>query len=86
MEKLSKKCQAICVCALGCLVTAIVLAPASPTIPQLQSPRERAFSGPGDPGGRGDLPRAGRPGYQPVQNCSGGDSVNCHRAGNQAGL
>jgi len=89
MEKLSKKCLAICVGALACLITAIAVAPAGPGITRLPNYQEldREFaklSGPTKV-----TPSGVRPAgvcYQPVQNCTGGDSVNCHIAGNQAGL
>jgi len=85
MEKLSKKCLAICVGALACLITAIAVAPAGPGITRLPNYQEpdRGFarlSGPTKVTLSGVRP------YQPVQNCTGGDSVNCHIAGNQAGL
>jgi len=90
MEKLSNKCLAIIAGALACLITAIALAPAAPSIPRLPSYQEleREFANAPGPH-RGTPPgvvRAAGVSYQPVQNCTGGDSVNCHIAGNQAGL
>ncbi|HBA89347.1 MAG TPA: hypothetical protein DCZ75_15580 [Geobacter sp.] len=89
MEKLSRKCQAICLSAVACLATAIVLAPASPSIPQVPSCQEveRELAGPAATrGGNGSRAETRGPGYQPMQNCTGGYSVNCHSTGNQAGL
>jgi len=73
------------VLALACLVTAVALAPDSPKIIYLpeQGLRQR-------PEPRGMVSTFAAPGgasvYQPVQNCSGGISVNCHTNQNQAGL
>lgn len=79
MEKMSRKCKIICAGAVACLACGIVLAPAGPTVPQFPAGREMKHDTRGAGNGADGA-------YQPVQNCTGGESVNCHRPGNQAGL
>lgn len=75
MERLSKRCMVICLGAVGCLGLAIAMAP---RVERAPVPLERLEMAPSAHGAAG--------GYRPVQNCTGGESVNCHTRGNQAGL
>lgn len=75
---LSTRCKLICLAALLCLGLGVTLAPRvelAPTMVEQQKgvPAVQAARAAADP-------------FPPVQNCTGGDSVNCHTSGNQAGL
>ena len=78
MKMLSTRCKLICLAALLCLGLGVALAPRVEVAParveqQKASPAVQAAKAAADP-------------FRPVQNCTGGDSVNCHTRGNRAGL
>lgn len=82
MEKLSPRCKLICAGAAISLATAIAAAPAPPNISFLFEDGARE---------RGGVTAIAAPDAAPYQlrqlpSCTGGESVNCHTAGNKAGL
>jgi len=75
---LSTRCKLIFLAALLCLGLGVALAP------RVEMALARVDQQKGIPAVQ--AAKAGADPFPPVQNCTGGDSVNCHTRGNQAGL